>query len=120
LKALNCSGSDDGKGILSDLSPLAGMTLTELGCNDCKVSNLSPLKGMPLTELRCGATQVSDLSPVKGMPLEFLECSETTVFDLSPLESCKSLKHLIVIQAKVTPAGVAALQKALPNCEIED
>jgi formylglycine-generating enzyme required for sulfatase activity/serine/threonine protein kinase len=120
LKALNCSGSDDGKGILSDLSPLAGMTLTELGCNDCKVSNLSPLKGMPLTELRCGATQVSDLSPVKGMPLEFLECSETTVFDLSPLESCKSLKHLIVIQAKVTPAGVAALQKALPKCEIED
>jgi Leucine-rich repeat (LRR) protein len=41
------------------------------------------------------------------------------VFDLSPLESSKSLVTLNVISTKVTAAGVAALQKALPNCKID-
>jgi hypothetical protein len=41
------------------------------------------------------------------------------VSDLSPLNDCKSLRILNVKGSKVTPAAVAALQKALPNCKIE-
>jgi hypothetical protein len=37
---------------------------------------------------------------------------------LTPLEECKSLNRLVVTRTIVTPAQVAALQKALPNCEI--
>ncbi len=104
---------------VSDLSPLQGMPLAYLQCYGTQVSDLSPLQGMPLKSLACNSTQVSDLSPLKGMKLTRLDCHQTEVSDLSPLEACKSLKALNIQTTKVTPAGVATLQKALPNCKIE-
>jgi serine/threonine protein kinase/Leucine-rich repeat (LRR) protein len=89
LKALNCSGSGPGKGILSELSPLHGMRLSNLFCYYTSISDLSPLRGMPLTQLWCGDTQVSDLSPLQGMPLMRLKCYGTQVSDLSPLKGMK-------------------------------
>jgi serine/threonine protein kinase/Leucine-rich repeat (LRR) protein len=89
LNALDCQGSDAGKGMLADLSPLRDMKLTNLICYSTQVSDLSPLKGMPLTGLACGGTQVSDLSPLKGMPLGFLDLGATKVSDLSPLKDVK-------------------------------
>jgi serine/threonine protein kinase len=41
------------------------------------------------------------------------------VSDLSPLAGCKELTTLKATRTKVTAAGVAALQKALPGCKIE-
>ncbi len=140
LKALQCDGSGSGKGTLSDLSPLQGMTLSMLACTNTQVSDLSSLQGMPLGSLycsstaiaslsslqgmklsllSCSSTQVSDLLPLRGMPLTTLKCSNAPVSDLSPLHDCKSLKSLLVNNTKVTAASVAALQKALPNCKIE-
>jgi Leucine-rich repeat (LRR) protein len=141
LKALSCGGSGPRKGKLSDLSPLNGMQLTFLYCGLTQVSDLTPLKGMPLRALYCPVSQVSDLSPLQGMPLTLLVCNscrgivslpslagmrlttleivKTSVSDLSPLQDCKSLTFLAIERTKVTPAGVAALQKALPNCKIE-
>jgi Leucine-rich repeat (LRR) protein len=140
LKRLDCRGLPGDKDKLSDLSPLQGMKLTWLFCGFTKVSDLSPLQGMPLTFLHCQGTQVSDLSPLqgmkltqlvcwstkvsdlsplRGMPLSLVACGDTKVPDLSPLEDCKSLKSLVVTGTKITPASVAALQKALPNCEIK-
>ena len=101
-----------------DLSPLQGMELTDLGVDVTQVSSLSPLQGMPLKHLNCIDTQISDLSSLRGMPLFQLYCKNTQVSDLSPLADCKSLGILGVTSTKVTPAGVAALQKALPNCKI--
>ena len=89
LTSLNCQGSADGMGRLSDLSPLKGMPLTSLKCGLTKVSELSALKGMPLTHLRCYGTPVSDLSPLKGMPLTWLHCASTRVLDLSPLKGMR-------------------------------
>ena len=74
---------------------------------------------MSLTKLYCGNTQVSDLSPPRGMPLTILSCHFTPVSDLSPLYECMNLTSLKITSTKVTPASVAALQKALPNCKIE-
>ena len=137
LTSLHC-----GVTLVSDLSPLTGMPLTYLACHNTSVSNLSPLAGMPLTSLTCGRTQVSDLSPLAGMPLVILACSQTSVSDLSPLvemplgqlslqathvddaglmslRQLASLTTLGLNGSRVTAAGVAELQAALPNCKIE-
>jgi Leucine-rich repeat (LRR) protein len=136
LKELGCGG----KSRLSDLWPLEGMKLTFLDCHSTLVSDLLPLRGLPLTNLdvhgtaiadlsplrgmalkiaHFGTTQISDLSPLQGMPLGTLYCDQTQVTDLSPLQGCKSLGKLYAVKIKVTPAAVAALQKALPKCKIE-
>jgi Leucine-rich repeat (LRR) protein len=126
-------------GSLVDLSPLNGMPITSLTVEECKVADLSPLVQMPLstlcvygtqvsdlrpitgirlTNLIVMATSVTDLTPLRGMPLKSLNCFYTAVSDLSPLVDCPSLTSLDVKHTKVTAAGVAALQKALPNCKI--
>ena len=117
------------------------MPLTTLRCYNTQVFDLSPLQGMKLDNHQltatpsfraylpckeCGLqkspfphTQVSDPVAAQGMPVATLNCDHTKVSDLSPLEECKSLTFLKVKATKVTPATVAALQKALPNCKIE-
>ena len=135
LQSLYCA-----KNQISDLSPLRGLSLTFLECDYAQVSDLSPLKGNPLKTLYCASTRVSDLSsligmeltnfgchntpvsdlsPLKGMPLKIIYLPGSQVSDLSPLEDSKSLKEVLATKTKVTPASVAALQKALPNCKIE-
>ena len=104
---------------ISDLSPLAGMPLHLVHFNGSKVASLLPLKGMRLTTVDCGNTSVSDLSPLTGMPLVTFLGNGSAIADLSPLYECNALKTLQVTSTKVTGAGVAALQKALPNCKIE-
>jgi len=76
----------DQKGVLSDLSPLKGLTLKALYCLNNPVKDLSPVAGMPLTELSIGGTLVSNLSPLAGMKLTVLGCNDTAVGDLKPLE----------------------------------
>ncbi len=104
---------------VADLSPLAGMPLSKLQCGDSKVTELKPLQGMPLTYLNLDRTQVADLSPLRNMPLIFLsfdKCSLVT--DISPLEGMR-LVYLYLSGTKVTPAGVAALIKTLPDkCDV--
>ena len=110
---------------VTDVSPVRALPdLTGLQCGgsgrtNCKLNDLSPLQGMPLTNLVCSGTNVSDLSPLLGMKLTNLRCGFTRVADLSPLRECQTLKSLFLTGTKVTPASVAALQKALPNCKIE-
>lgn len=108
---------------VSDISPVRALKyLRFLNCNSTyrrgKVSDLRPLQGMQLTDLYLKDTQVSDLSPLKLMPLINLYLPVTNLSDLSPLADCKSLKNLNVDKSKVTADGVAALQKALPDCRI--
>lgn len=85
LKTLECVGSYPQKGRVSDLSPLRGLALTGLSCNDNPVADLSPLRGMPLTFLSARETRVSDLSPLHGMPMATLTLQDSDVSNLSPL-----------------------------------
>ncbi|MBN8624805.1 MAG: SUMF1/EgtB/PvdO family nonheme iron enzyme [Planctomycetes bacterium] len=120
LQVLNCStGPVAPRGKLADLSPLQGMKLGLLYCSNTSVSDLSPLKGMPLNSLFCDNVLVTDFSPLAGMNLVKLVCDDTPVSDIEVLQNHSSLKNLLIRRTKVTPAGVAALQKALPNCKIE-
>jgi serine/threonine protein kinase len=99
LRVLVCSGSDYGKGRLTDLSPLAEMDLTELRCFFTKVTDLSPLRGMKLQTLDCHMNEVSDLRPLQGMPLVRLDISVTKVSDLSPLRGMR----LTTLKFPLTP-----------------
>jgi serine/threonine protein kinase len=112
LKHLDLSGT-----AVADVAPLQGMPLEVLVLPK-QIKDLAVLQGMPLTRLECTESIVSDLSPLRGMPLETFWCKETSVADLSPLYECKSLKELNVEKTRVSPAVVAALQKALPNCKV--
>ncbi|MBS0211451.1 MAG: NPCBM/NEW2 domain-containing protein [Planctomycetes bacterium] len=140
LTTLGCGGSRDDAGQLVDLSPLQGMSLTSLLCGGTRVADLTPLKGMPLVSLRAYATLIADLTPLAGMPLRDINIGGTRVADLSPLagdtiqavsfgytaivdltplQRCPNLKNVSAEHTKLTAANVAALQKALPNCQIQ-
>jgi WD40 repeat protein/Leucine-rich repeat (LRR) protein len=119
LQGMLLSSLEFGGAKVTDLSPLRGMPLKALICWHTGVRDLSPLQGMALTGLSLYNTKVSDLSPLRGMPLIELDCGSTPVADLSPLANCKNLKTLKAVGTKVAAAEVAALQKALPNCQIK-
>jgi hypothetical protein len=86
LVEIGCGGSVAIPGQVSDLTPLRGLPLKRLSCEDNPLSDLSPLAGMPLEALTCYRTQVEDLAPLKGMPLSELDANRTRIADLSPLK----------------------------------
>ncbi|MFA7006635.1 MAG: protein kinase, partial [Verrucomicrobiia bacterium] len=100
-------GGTNVTGQLADLSPLRGMWLTALWCQNNPISDLRPLSGQPLSVLSCGNTQVTDLSPLRGMPLTVLSCDHTDVHDLSPVAGAL-LQTLWCQKTKVTDLSVLA------------
>jgi Leucine-rich repeat (LRR) protein len=89
LQFLGLDPAPNTTGVLTDLSPLKGLPLTELSCAGCPIRDISPLKGMPLKNLVLNNTPVEDLSPLSEMPLKVLRLSKTPVSDLSPLKGLK-------------------------------
>jgi hypothetical protein len=92
-----------------DLSPFAGLPLTELHIAGSPVHDLRPLVGMKLKVLNCEKTGVKDLSPLKGMPLDSLMISG--IADLSPLAGMK-LKRLAM--GNYCPASDLSPLKGMP------
>jgi hypothetical protein len=100
---------------LTDLSPLAGLPITDLQCAGTSITSVANLRGMPLERLiidktlvhdlaplreiprlkylACGYTPISDLNPLQGLPLELLSIEGTRISDLEPLRKTP-LKHL--------------------------
>lgn len=92
-------------GELSDLTPIATLTLLEgLRASANKVSVLTPLKGMrAMDRLDLGRTQVRDLTPLKGMTkLTELQIDDTPVADISPLASLTNLERLSLKRTRVS------------------
>lgn len=113
LTVFDCAGTYPKQGKLADLSPLQGMSLSELNCSDSLVYDLAPLRGMPLTKLECNHTPVSDLSPLRGMELKELFIAGTSIRDLSPLTGMKLRRlHAMAIPATdLTPLrGIPLVQ----------
>jgi tRNA A-37 threonylcarbamoyl transferase component Bud32 len=86
LEWLDCGGSAPRKGRLSDLTPLRGMRLMRLRCEESHVTDLEPLRDMPLEYLHVQNTGVVSLSPLEGMKLVSLTIQETSVSDLKPIQ----------------------------------
>lgn len=107
---------------ISDLGPLANLPqLRTLYLNHTPVSDLAPLAKMPqLQTLSLIGTQVRDLTPLAGcQELQSLRLAETPVKDISPLLNLKNLQELDLRDTDVSGEQVAALQKLLPNCQID-
>ncbi len=100
---------------VADLSPLEGMPLTLLDCQGTPVANLSALKGMKLTMLAIQNTQVSNLLPLKGMPITDLFCHSTKVSDLSPLEGMP----LVQLHCSETQVFDLSPLKGMPLMDLE-
>jgi Leucine-rich repeat (LRR) protein len=90
LRSLQLEGNS-----VSDLTPLAGLKLTDLLLRNKQISDLSPLAGMPLIRLHIFGTSVSDLTPLKGMPLvEFRLNPRNITQGLEILRDIKGLKSI--------------------------
>ncbi len=59
------------------------------------------------------------LGRTEGNAAKDIFCERTSATDLTPLHGCTDLKFTQAVGTKITAAGVATLQKALPNCKIE-
>jgi serine/threonine protein kinase len=109
--------------LLSDLSPLEGMSLISLTCQYTNVSDLTPLKGMKLKLLELNGSPVTDLSALKGIPLEGLNCNFTHVSDLTPLKAMP-LKSLSIWGTKVTDltplAGLPLIGLSMNSTNVSD
>ncbi len=116
LVLLSCPG-------ITDISPLAGLSLRSLNLRKTNVSDLSPLKGMPLEKLSFGCTQVTDLSPLRDCPLEWLDLKDTKVSNLSPLKGM-ALKSLYLSNTEIRDlaplAGMPLESLWLTNTKVED
>ncbi|HEX4131867.1 MAG TPA: SUMF1/EgtB/PvdO family nonheme iron enzyme [Pirellulales bacterium] len=73
------------------------------------------LAGNPMTD--AGLAHLGGLERLHSLVIP--ENSRITDAGLATLESLNSLAHLVVTKTKVTAAGVAKLQKVLPQCKIE-
>lgn len=128
LKGLRCGGSEGENspgGNLADLSPLKGLQLINLYCvANFQINDISPLAGMPLTDLTLNWTGVRDLSSLRSMPLTRLLIGGTQVADLKPLEGM-DLKELDVSYSRavvdLTPLKKQSLYSiALVGTSISD
>jgi serine/threonine protein kinase len=120
-------------GTATDLSPLAGMALTELNCDGRPVGDLSPLRGMKLTKLQMRGSKVTDLSILSAMPLKELSCDFVPQRDTAILKSIKTLEKInglpvaefwaqnpgVAAAGGVDEAWVASVQKMAPEKQID-
>ena len=82
---------------ISNVSPLARLTsLRELTFRGCSVSDLTPLAGLTsLTELYMQVCSISDVSPLAGLTsLTELSLQVNSISDISPLAGLTSLRTL--------------------------
>ena len=107
-------------GLLSDLSPLGGLTkLKYLSVSGKSISDLSPLAGLiNLDVLTLFSTSVSDLSPLAGLSkLKWLYFNHAPVSDLSPLAGLTGLETLEFAYAEspnIAPLkGLTGLKKLM-------
>jgi hypothetical protein len=64
---------------VTDLSPLQGMTPRRINLNGTAVANLAPVISPALRNVAIGMTRVSDLRPLLDLPIETLDCSPQSI-----------------------------------------
>jgi eukaryotic-like serine/threonine-protein kinase len=86
LRILTLTGTWPDRGKLRDLTPLAGLRLSNLDIHSTQVADLTPLGRIPTLQwLDCRSTKIADLEGVRGMKLDSLDCDFNRIADLAPL-----------------------------------
>ncbi|MDD4737471.1 MAG: lectin-like protein, partial [Kiritimatiellae bacterium] len=70
---------------IDDLTPLIGLPITTLYCQNNRIRSLEPLRGMRLELLSCSDNPITSLEPLAGMPLRSLYAENCPVSSLEPL-----------------------------------
>ncbi len=71
---------------LADLRPLSGMPLDHASFANCKaLRSLAGLEGAPLRTCYFQGTEVEDLTPLAQSPLQVIDCSSTRITTVEPL-----------------------------------
>lgn len=111
---------------ITDLSPLAGLPLTELNLAGNRIADLSALSQVEnLTKLNIDYNPVADLSPLSALYyLEDLNASNTLVEDVTPLKDLCYLRFLYINDAKIRDVsplkGIEFVNLYLKNNHIND
>lgn len=120
---VNARNFDDSKiNLLTNLSEqIIWLKLGNTKISDKSLTEIAKLKH--LTRLHLEHTAITDAGIAQLKDLQFLEyinLFDTQISDagLKELAKLKNLKKVYCWQTKVTKAGVIALQKALPNVEV--
>lgn len=125
--AVSLWGIQKADGQLKGLGALNDLASLDLSCSDVTAAGLkelTALKGLVALDLG-SAPQVADeglkeLAALKGLTsLSLRHVRRVTDAGLKELVTLEGLKELDLVGTKVTDAGVADLQKALPNCKIK-
>jgi len=86
LRNLRIQPASTSAAILTDVSPLKGLSLIELNLDGNPILDLTPLQGMPLEQLSLWQWRGTDLRPLKGMKLKSLNIGGgMQKLDLTPL-----------------------------------
>lgn len=118
---MNRKITDEGLKHLQGMQGLELITVGGTGITDAGLKQLSGLE--QLTLLAVYNTRISDaglehLAKLKHLNSLDLQVTPITDAGLKHLSSIKQLQKLNLKETRVTQEGIAALQKALPDCEI--
>ncbi len=97
---------------VTDLSPLAGSQILELGIAE-GVADLAPLAGMPIQVLLCeGARDITDLTPLQDSPL-----TDLWMRKLSKIEDIRPLGKLPLLHLRIDfeEARDATVLRTIPS-----
>ena len=117
LKYLEARGNS-----ISDISALKKLTNLEYIClNMNNVSDISPVKNLTkLKFLDLGSNKVTDISSLaKLVNIEELWLGLYDMHDFSVLKKLPKLKTLVIDGLYNTESEMKALEKMLPNCEVD-
>ena len=100
---------------IAELSSPKVLILTDTNVADLRsITALSELEFLFLD-----GTAVTDVTPLEKMSqLWFLDLERTNVEDVAPLDGLYRLDTLLLSGTPVSAQAIAALQEALPNCDI--
>jgi hypothetical protein len=108
--------------VITDISPLEGLTKLEtLDLDNNIIRDISALSGLVNLEyLYLWDNLIEDISPLAGLTnLRTLDLDENNISDLTPLFGLRNLRTLWIAENPLlTEAQIAALENALPDCNI--
>ena len=111
----------------ADLVHLVGLrAITELSLHQTRITSaglrhlakLTTLKRVFLSDTAVDDTGIPQLKKLKNLKTLGLSGTRITDRSLKYLDGLKNLSSLFLLGTRVTAAGVAVLQKALPDCDI--